>query len=97
MELDKKHDLTNEEFRAGWMSKIRSGKYDVVLVTPPCSTFTRARCANMRGPPPLRTRQNPKYFPWLAQRLKVQADLGNSLVEVMVEAYQAALEAKHQL
>ena len=47
------------------MEQIQSGIYDVVLVTPPCSTFTRARSANKRGPPPIRSKQHPKGYPRL--------------------------------
>ena len=91
---DSKHDLAKQAVKAGWMQQIQSGIYDVVLVTPPCSTFTRARCANKRGPPPIRSKQHPKGFPWLREELRKQAELGNRLVEVMEECYRAAAQAK---
>ena len=59
---NKDHDLTDRKVAATWMDTIRAGFYDVVLVTPPCSTFSRARCANMPGPPPLRSRSFPRGF-----------------------------------
>ena len=82
---DDKHDLSKEAVKAGWMNQIQSGINNVVLVTPPCSTFTRARCANKRGPPPIRSKQHPKGFPWLRVELRKQAELGNRLVDVMEE------------
>lgn len=91
---DDKHDLSKEAVRAGWMRQIQSGIYDVVLVTPPCSTFTRARCANKRGPPPIRSKQHPRGFPWLKADLRKQAELGNQLVDVMGECYIAAAHAR---
>ena len=91
---DDKHDLSKEAVKAGWMNQIQSGVYDVVLVTPPCSTFTRARCANKRGPPPIRSKQHPKGFPWLRAELRKQAELGNRLVDVMEECYKAAAQAR---
>ena len=94
---DDKHDLAKESVKAGWMQQIQSGVYDVVLVTPPCSTFTRARCANKRGPPPIRSKQHPLGFPWLRTELRKQAELGNRLVDVMEECYVAAAQAKQRV
>ena len=94
---DKSHDLTDRKVVTTWMDKIRAGFYDVVLATPPCSTFSRARCANMRGPPPLRSRQFPRGFPWLSKHNKEQADLGNTLMDVMIEVYESAEVAERQL
>ena len=92
--IDPTQDLSKATIRAGWIHKIRSGEYNVVLITPPCSTFTRARCANKRGPPPLRSKQHPRGFPWLKSELMKQAELGNQLSDFMVDCYLAAHEAK---
>ena len=48
----KEHDLSHSDVRAAWLEKIKAGRYHVVLVTPPCSTFSRVRMANRRGPLP---------------------------------------------
>ena len=43
------------------------------------------------------SKRYPRAFPWLAQKLKEQAELGNLLVDVMVMACKAAALAKQQL
>ena len=87
------HDLSKESVRHTWLERIRRGEFDAVLCTPPCSTWTRVRMANMKGPPPLRSLQYPMGFPWLKNYFKQQAELGNILVLFMVDVYHAANEA----
>ena len=72
---------------------IKSGLYQAVVITPPCNTFSRARNANRRGPPPLRSRSHAKGFPWLFGRFKQQVELGNQFVEIVVEGFKAAVAA----
>ena len=87
------HDLSRQEVREAWLARIRDGEFTAILCTPPCSTWTRVRMANMRGPPPLRSRQYPKGYPWLKNHLRSQVELGTILVSFMVEVYIAANEA----
>ena len=94
---DPQQDLSQTKVAAAWIEKIQAGHFDAVLVTPPCSTFTRARCANKRGPPPIRTKQHPFGFPWLSNHLRQQAELGNRFADFMVACYQAAAVAKRAL
>lgn len=56
---------------------------DVVICTPPCSDFSRAKWANKNGPPPLRNKFYPNGFPWLSTFHRNKADLNNSLIMFM--------------
>ena len=48
-------------------NEIENKFWDVVILTPPCNTFSRARCRALGapGPPPLRNVMHPWGFPWL--------------------------------
>ena len=59
------HDLLDDRIFNIYLYKIRQRHYDVVIVTPPCNTFSRARCNKGTGPPPIRSRDYPWGFPWL--------------------------------
>ena len=97
MEIDiihgEDHDLSREDVRKAWLHRIQAGEFAAILCTPPCSTWTRVRMANMRGPPPIRSRQYPFGYPWLKNQYRSQAELGTILVLFTVEVYQAANEA----
>ena len=78
---DPDHDLSDTDRQAAWLTQIKEGYWHVVLVTPPCSTWSMA---NLLGPPPLRDRRYIWGYPWLAQRWPRDLILGNILVEFML-------------
>jgi hypothetical protein len=82
------HDMTNEQVWAWLKAKLVSPcHFDMVLMTPPCSTWTRLRHANWRGlaMAPLRDSSHPWGFPWLeGSRLRL-AQAGNILVERCIQ------------
>ena len=39
---------------------IKQGRFDAIIISPPCSTFSRACWANHRGPRPVRSYKSPK-------------------------------------
>ena len=65
----------------------------MVIVTPPCNTFSRAVFANRRGPAPVRDWQWPRGFPWLAAASREAAEGANELVDFSVRLLQAAAQA----
>ena len=83
--LSSEHDMTNAKHRQDVLEALRKGLYDAVLITPPCSTWSRVRGANFRGPPMLRSREHVWGFPWLAAKHEHDASLGNCLVIFMIE------------
>ena len=48
-------DLTIPRIQKKWLRLVSAGRYFAVVVTPPCSTFSRAVWANDEGPYPLRS------------------------------------------
>lgn len=44
------HDLSKESVRKNFRDRVQAGEFDAVVITPPCSTWTRVRMANYRGP-----------------------------------------------
>ena len=85
-------DLTKGAVQQSLLQRIRQEEFDVVLITPPCSTWSRVRGANCRGPPAIRSRGYPWGFPWLSTRHQRDADLGNILIVFMLDVLEA-LEA----
>ena len=74
------HDLSKESVRKNFRDRVQAGEFDAVVIAPPCTTWTRVRMANYRGPRPVRDMQHPWGFPWLSNRAKQEADLGSFLV-----------------
>ena len=70
------------------LATIRAGGYEAILVTPPCSTWSRVRSANRRGPPMVRSSLYVWGFPWLKGSLQQDVELGNVLILFMIEVLQ---------
>ena len=94
IQRDRKCDLTLPAVQKLWLSRITSGEFMAVMLTPPCSTFSRAVWANDRGPYPVRSYRHPRGFPWNARGRRVKAELGNILADVSFEAFKR--QAKHR-
>ena len=78
------------------MRQIDSKMFQVILCTPPCSTFSRVRCANKRGPPPVRDANHPAGYPWLKDSRAHEAWLGTMLVEFSIKVFQTASQVSEQ-
>ena len=94
IERDKEQDLTNQDLWSEIFTLIDSGNW-MVIVSPPCNTFSRARFqfAHFPGPKPLRNRTWPKGFPWLSNKQKQQVDEANLFVLNCVEACRRAVNS----
>ena len=90
----KRYDLTSMQRKARYLNKVKMGAYDVVIASPPCGTFSRARWANRRGPRPLRLRHCPRGFPWLTGPQCQGVRLGNDLADFAGSALKAQFERK---
>ena len=88
------HDLMDEDKRLSYLQEIRNGEWHIVVVTPPCSTFSRAVFANTNGPRPVRNRDYPMGFPWLSGWLKSKCEVGNVLGLFAASALAAVTDAK---
>ena len=80
-------DLTQDGTWELLKSKLVHGFYNVVIVAPPCNTFSRARhnTANP-GPKPLRSLAYVKGFPWLREADRAKVEQANLLVLRSLEA-----------
>ncbi len=86
-------DMANEEDWQKVRRQLEAGHFDCVLLTPPCSSFSRAAWANRKGPRPVRSRAHPWGFPWLRGAQRDKAALGSLLVQRALEAARSAHEA----
>ena len=59
------HNMLKDMRRKRLLQKVSAGNYDVIVTTPPCSSFSRARFANKDGPRPARNQEQPRGFPCL--------------------------------
>ena len=80
------HDLSLKRVQEFYLDQLRVGLYDVLVASPPCSTWSRAPWANRLGPAPLRSEAHPWGFPWLGARRGHLRDLANSLAHFAVDA-----------
>eukprot|EP00435_Cladocopium_sp_Y103_P054310 s357_g17.t1 len=76
------HVLTDDALWEKIYSLLKEGGW-VLIVSPPCNTFSRARFRFQQhpGPKPLRTRTWPKGFPWLSKRDREKVEEANLFVE----------------
>eukprot|EP00435_Cladocopium_sp_Y103_P020454 s3417_g5.t1 len=88
--LSDDHDLSNDSKWNELLEKIKANEYDVILMSPPCSTWSRAVWANRLGPRPVRSREYPFGFPWLTGELREKAELGTLLVMRCIETLEVA-------
>ncbi len=94
VQRNRSNDLTIPKVQQRWPQAISSGRFDALVTTPRCSTFSRAVWANDRGPPPLRSSTFPRGFPWLRWGRRRKAEFGNILADVSFEAFKRQVRAK---
>ena len=70
-------DLSKTAKRDKLLKAIRAGAYDAILLSPPCSAFSRAPWANFRGPRPVRSYAKPRGFDALTGPERRHCILGN--------------------
>ena len=68
------------------MLRVTKHEFQVVIVTPPCNTHSRAVWANSDGPKPVRSRSHPLGFPWLQGKLLAKCRMANLFIEKSIEA-----------
>ena len=84
------HDLLDERLQQKSVADVSKGVYDVVLVAPPCNTFSRALWKDDRGPRRLRDRHSPWGFPELTGADQVKCHEANLLVRFTAQIAAAA-------
>ena len=74
-------DVTKPSVQQSLLNKIRAGYYAAIILSPPCSTFTRATFSNKRGPRPVRTFVHLRGLPRLTWTERKKAMWGNGLTD----------------
>ena len=87
-------DLSYSKQRRRILDKTRSGSYDAILMSPPCSTFTRAVWANFKGPLPVRSYEEPRGLDNLTSAERDKAILGNIFADFCYEVILATLDTE---
>ena len=70
-------DLSHTRERDKLKEQIRRDAFDAIIISPPCSTFSRACWANHRGPRPVRSYKSPKGLDTLTAAERRRCILGN--------------------
>ena len=88
-------DLSQSSPWENIFSELRAGQWDILICSPPCGTYSRARhrsVGNGSGPVPLRNCMHPWGFPWLSESNAALVKLANYFVKQCLEAigYQCA-------
>ena len=70
-------DLSQSRERDKLVEQIKQGMFDAIIISPPCSTFSRACWANHRGPRPVRSYKSPEGLDTLTAAERRRCILGN--------------------
>ena len=92
---DANADLSDDSTWAKVLSDIQDTQYDILLCSPPCSSWSRACYCDHLGPRPVRSREHPCGYPWLRPGSSdyKRAALGSLLVQRALQACQAIHDA----
>ena len=82
-------DLSRARLRRQLLDEVQRGQFALVVASPPCSTFSRARYSGRPGPPPLRSAEFLRGFPRLNGRNRDRIARANLFVDFSVELLQA--------
>ena len=92
IERSPEHDLTDEKLWERIGDLLKEGDW-VLIVSPPCNTFSRARFQLQHpGPKPLRNVTWPRGFPWLKNRDMQKVEEANLFVDRCLAACEIAAE-----
>ena len=84
-------DLTKESVRKRILLKLQTGNYQAIILSPPCSTFSRAPWSNRKGPRPVRSYVHHRGLQRLTWSERKKADWGNTLMDFTFKLIQTAI------
>ena len=89
-------DLSSDSLWEQLIGEIRDGRWDVVILSPPCNTFSRARCQwrSHPGPRPLRSKDFPWGFPWLSNSHYNLVQQHNYFIRQCIKTCKVALQTR---
>ena len=85
-------DLANTVERQKLPTRIRAQEFNAILLSPPCSTFSRAPWANFKGPRPARSAAKPRGLDKLTAAERDGCILGNIFADFTWEVVELAIE-----
>ena len=89
-----KVDLARTQERHKLLARVRAQEFDAILLSPPCSTFSRAPWANFKGPRPVRSAARPRGLDKLTAAERDRCILGNLFADFTWEVVELALATK---
>ena len=69
------------------------GEFDILILTPPCASWTRALFSGKPGPAPCRDADHPWGFPNALKHIRDRARMGNEFVHFTLRLAEAAQAA----
>ena len=97
VQRDRRLDLTVPKVQKQWLTLIAQANCFALLVTPPCSTFSRAVWATDRGPFPLRSFAHPRGFRWNRGPRFHKAEFGTLLADFSFEAMKRQFKRRRRV
>ena len=89
-DLERGQNLLSDEIWLPLLRRIKNGEFELLLLSPPCHTWSRAPWSNDSGPKPLRSSDWPTGFPWLKGADKLKVDEGTEFISRSLEIIQVA-------
>ena len=92
---DAASDLLDPAIWESLVAEITNGEWDVIMLSPPCSTWSRARFrySGKFGAKPLRNSTYVWGFPWLESSQRELADRGNFFIQQCARAVRSQVAA----
>ena len=94
-------DLLDSTIQSQLEARIKDAQFDVVIISPPCSTWSRANCKpppggrpDPRFPKPCRSKQYPWGFPNDLPAGRRRAEQGNAFIHFALRSIAAAINAR---
>ena len=92
VQIGNKIDLSYTKVRQKYLDAITSGVYHAILLSPPCSTFSRACWRNFKGPRPVRDFRHPRGLQVLTAIERRKCNLGNTFADFTWEIVRLAVD-----
>ena len=92
VQIGNKIDLSYAKVRQKNLDAITSGVYHAILLSPPCSTFSRACWRNFKGPRPVRDFRHPRGLQVLTAIERRKCNLGNTFADFAWEIVRLAVD-----
>ena len=88
------HDLMDKNTLNSWITRIEDGEFDIVILSPPCGSWSRANYADDKPPQPCRSREFPWGLPNNNAAQRKRAENGNAFVHASIRIIATAAQVK---